>query len=366
MLNFEKPFTFDRVMRIFFSIAVLVVIFFVLKTLSNVLLPFFIAWLLAYLMYPAVIFVQHKMRFKFRSLSIFATLLGVTAIVGGLSWLIIPSVIADIQKLIEIITDLIVYFDTNYNEIIPQQWMENIDAFIASLGLEQLSEPQHIWNVIQKFSPQMWNIVSSTWTFIVGIFVFFIIFLYWFFILLDYETLSEGWKNLIPNRYRSFTLNLAQDVEKSMNNYFRSQALIAFIVGILFCIGFKIIGLPSAILMGITLGVLNLVPYLQTVGILPCIILAIIKASECQQNILWVLFLILLVFLVVQAIQDMLLTPKIMGKAMRLNPAVILLSLSIFGYLLGFIGMIIALPVTTLIISYYKQFVLDENKKDIL
>ena len=62
----------------------------------------------------------------------------------------------------------------------------------------------------------------------------------------------------------------------------------------------------------------------------------------------------------------MLLTPKIMGKAMRLNPAVILLSLSIFGYLLGFIGMIIALPVTTLIISYYKQFVLDENKKDIL
>ena len=68
-----------------------------------------------------------------------------------------------------------------------------------------------------------------------------------------------------------------------------------------------------------------------------------------------------IVFLVVQGIQDLFLVPKIMGKAMGLNPAVILLSLSIWGSLLGIVGMIIALPVTTLLISYYKRFVIREQ-----
>ena len=69
-----------------------------------------------------------------------------------------------------------------------------------------------------------------------------------------------------------------------------------------------------------------------------------------------------IVFLVVQGTQDLFLVPKIMGKAMGLNPAVILLSLSIWGSLLGIVGMIIALPITTLLISYYKRFVLNNEE----
>ena len=67
-------------------------------------------------------------------------------------------------------------------------------------------------------------------------------------------------------------------------------------------------------------------------------------------------------FVVVQGIQDLFLVPKIMGKAMGLNPAVILLSLSIWGSLLGIVGMIIALPITTLLISYYKRFILNKEE----
>ena len=66
-------------------------------------------------------------------------------------------------------------------------------------------------------------------------------------------------------------------------------------------------------------------------------------------------------FLVVQLITDMILTPKIMGKAMGLNPAVLLLSLSVWGALLGFIGLIIALPLTTLLIAYYQRYVTKET-----
>ncbi|MDE7408357.1 MAG: AI-2E family transporter, partial [Muribaculaceae bacterium] len=65
------------------------------------------------------------------------------------------------------------------------------------------------------------------------------------------------------------------------------------------------------------------------------------------------------VYIVVQAIQDLVLTPKIMGKAMGLNPAIILLSLSVWGSLLGLLGMILALPMTTLLLSYYERYVIN-------
>ena len=182
--------------------------------------------------------------------------------------------------------------------------------------------------------------------------------LYVIFISKDYETLSEGWINLIPKNYRHFALGMAEDVEKGMNSYFRGQALIAFIVGILFAIGFKIINLPLGITFGLFVGVLNLVPYLQTISLIPALLLSIIKAAEYNQNFLLVLLSVALVYVVVQAIQELFLNPNILSKATGLKPAIILLSLSIFGSLLGLVGMIIALPSTSLIISYYKRFVI--------
>lgn len=131
----------------------------------------------------------------------------------------------------------------------------------------------------------------------------------------------------------------------------------ALIVGVLFAIGFRIVGLPMGITVGLFIGLLNLVPYLQTIGIIPVTLLALIQSAETGTNFWIIIGGCAIVFVVVQTTQDMFLVPKIMGKAMGLNPAVILLSLSVWGSLLGMAGMIIALPVTTLLISYYKRFV---------
>ena len=120
-----------------------------------------------------------------------------------------------------------------------------------------------------------------------------------------------------------------------------------------------------AIGLGLFIGVLNLIPYLQLVGFIPTIILALVKAADTGQSFWLILFCALMVFAVVQTIQDVVLTPKIMGHVTGLNPAIILLSLSIWGSLLGIIGLIIALPLTTLLISYYRRFVLKETDKDI-
>ena len=115
------------------------------------------------------------------------------------------------------------------------------------------------------------------------------------------------------------------------------------------------------ILFGLFVGLLNLVPYLQTVALVPGVFLVLMKSIESGSSFGTELIWMLVVFAVVQTIQDMVLVPKIMGKVTGLKPAVILLSLSVWGSLMGMVGLIIALPLTTLIISYYKRFVLNEE-----
>lgn len=139
-----------------------------------------------------------------------------------------------------------------------------------------------------------------------------------------------------------FWSGLAQDVERELNNYIRGQGMVSLIMGVLFAIGFTIIGFPMAIGMGILIGILNLVPYLHTFALIPAALLALLKAADTGQNF-WLVFLsAIIVFIVVQLICDTIVTPKIMGKAMGLNPAILLLSLSVWGVLLGFIGLIVA------------------------
>ena len=136
-------------------------------------------------------------------------------------------------------------------------------------------------------------------------------------------------------------------------------------MGILFCIGFLIIDFPLAIGFGLFIGLLNMVPYLQLIALVPTILLALLKAADTGENFWWILGTALLVFCIVQAIQDAIIVPKVMGKITGLNPAIILLSLSIWGALMGMLGMIIALPCTTIILSYYKRFIKNQEESAI-
>jgi predicted PurR-regulated permease PerM len=153
---------------------------------------------------------------------------------------------------------------------------------------------------------------------------------------------------------------IAEDLKTSMRIYFRNQFLIAMTVGVLMATGFKIINLPMGITLGLFIGILNIVPYLQLVGFLPAILLALLKSMETGANFWEVILSVFLVIAIVQIIQDTILTPKIMGKAYNMNPALILLSLSIWGSIMGILGMLLALPLTTLIISYYRRLIIKE------
>ncbi len=355
---FDKKITFDSFIRGTIVIAAIVAGIWLVNRLSSVLLPFFIAWILAYMLYPLVKFLQFKCRLKSRILSIFVSLVVVLSALVALTFLIVPPFIAEATKL----SDIVVPMATEYfgqNNII-----ETIDRFfrqyINENNIVKLIQKDQVIDAMQIGLTQLWNIISQTLGFLFGLFTVFVVFLYMFFILLDYEKISNGWVDLVPQNSRPFVRQLSDDVKHGMNSYFRGQSLIAFLVGVLFSIGFLIIDFPLAIGLGLFIGLLNLVPYLQLIGLVPTVLLALMKSIETGQSFWIILLMALAVFAVVQTIQDMYLTPRIMGHVMGLNPAVILLSLSVWGSLLGFIGLIVALPLTTLCLSYYRRFVLKE------
>ncbi len=113
--------------------------------------------------------------------------------------------------------------------------------------------------------------------------------LYMFFILLDYETLTANWVRIFPKKNRPFWQELMKDVERELNNYIRGQGMVALCMGIMFCIGFTIIGFPMAIGLGILIGIMDLVPYLHTFALIPTAFLAMLKAADTGQNF-WVVF----------------------------------------------------------------------------
>ena len=357
---FNKPFTFDRVMRIVFGIALISGLVYLVTLLRNALLPFLIAWLLAYMMQPFVTFFQCKLGLRSRVLSIMALLVSMLLIITLLVVMVVPSIAAEADKTIELLRT----HDPGEGHIpfIPQAWLEYLETNVDFTQLMDYLNKDNLLKAIKQIAPQVWSFLSNTFSVLLSITIVFMILLYFIFILLDYEKIANGWPQLIPGKYRPFVEGLVEDVEYTMNRYFRGQALIALCVGVLLAIGFKIIDFPLAVTLGLFIGVLNMIPYMQTIGIIPMLILALLRSAETGENF-WIIFgLALLVLGIVQMIQDLFLTPRIMGKAMGLNPAIILLSLSIWGTLLGFIGLIVALPLTTLCLSYYKRFILQDDK----
>ena len=147
-----------------------------------------------------------------------------------------------------------------------------------------------------------------------------------------------------------------------MNSYFRGQALVALSVGILLSIGFNIIGLPMATAMGIFIGILNFIPYMQALGIIPLGLAGVLMAAQNGENVFVCLLLAYGVLMIVQFIQDMILVPRIMGYTMGMRPSLILLVLAVWGYLLGFFGMLIALPATMFLYSFYKRYILEDQE----
>ncbi len=356
----QTRFTFDNVVRGILYIAVLVGVVMLLNRLSGVLVPFFLAWLIAYLLFPLVKFFQYKCRMKYRILGILSAFIVVGVVLTGVFMLMIPPIVEESLR----VKDLLVQYITTNQTVsnIPRLVQEYVHDHLSVDRIQAIVTHQGFMDGVKATLPKVWDVITQSISVVSSVFTVTMVILYTLFILLDYEDITKGWPNMLPERYRGFAVQLVSDVEDGMNKYFRGQGLVALCVGVLFSVGFLIIGFPMAVGLGMFIGLLNMVPYLQLVGFVPTILLAIVKAADTGQNFWVILLMALAVFAVVQIIQDTFLTPKIMGHVTGLNSAIILLSLSIWGSLLGMLGMIIALPLTTLLITYYQKYIIRKEK----
>lgn len=356
----RQPYTFDRVVRMLMALALLLGAVWLINLLKGVLLPFCVAVLIAYMFEPFVQFNRQLLHLRGRIVAIFVTLFEAAFFCCVAGYFLIPSVIGEMGRMAVILRN---YAATEMSNImyLPGEVHEFLRSRVDFNLISSYLTTEQIGKLAESALSAGWSIVSGGISVILSIFSWCIVVLYVVFIMIDYERIMRGFRHMVPPKYRPIAFRVAGDVKRSMNHYFRGQALVAFLVGVLFAIGFTIIGLPMGVVLGLFIGVLNMVPYLQLISIVPTAVLCLVYAVGGGGDF-WSIFLqSMAVYIIVQAIQDLWLTPKIMGRAMGLNPAIILLSLSVWGTLLGVIGLIIALPLTALLLSYYNRYVIERQ-----
>ena len=264
----QSPITFDRFIRGLIGLLLIAGLGTALYYLSGVLIPFFVAWMVAYLLYPVVRFLQNKCRLRNRLLAIIITL---SYIKGGIN-----------------------------NNTIPVPVQQFLHRHINEYQIEHLLQQKDVMSAFKTTLPKLWNVLWSTAGIIINIVCSLIALLYLLFILTDYEKYANGWIKFVPRNKRAFAAQLVSDIEHGMAGYFRGQALVALSNCVMFSIGFLIIGFPMPIGLGCLIGVISFVPYLQVVGMVPAALLALLKAAESGENFWWLLCLVLIVYLVVQ------------------------------------------------------------------
>lgn len=357
----RKPYTLDRTVRLFLNIATLVIVVLLVRYLKDVLLPFFVAALIAYIFEPFVQFNRRLLHLRGRIVAIFVTLFEMMTFIAIACYFVVPMIVSEVNSMGKMLS---AYASSELN--LPYLPAQIHDFVVRNVNLRQVSHMLSTFDwteTIKQTLSTAWDVLAGSVTFLISAASWCIVLLYVIFIMVDYDRLGRLWRNLVPPRYRKNVFKVLNDIKTSMNLYFRGQALIAFLVGVLFAIGFSIIGMPMAIVFGLFIGMLNMVPYLQLVSLVPAVVLCFVASVSGGVPFWPMMGKCIAVYCVVQAIQDLVLTPKIMGKTMGLNPALILLSLSVWGSLLGLLGLIIALPLTTLLLAYYNEYVIDRGQR---
>ena len=355
----DRPITLDRLVRIIGGVLVLTVLVWLLYYLRAVLVPFFIAIILAYLLDPWVMRVKKLV--KNHTAAVLITLSAMFLVLAGLLAIIIPQVVNEMHHFAVLMAEELPVWQARVQHI---PWIREVLTEASNIDIQGYLTGDNLSKLAQKALPGFWQGMSSVFGWLLGLIGVFTTLIYLIFILIDEEDVKENWENLIPPKYRTRVADVVDDLGKAMNVYFRGQLKIAAILCAVYIIGFSIVGLPLALVLGLLAGLLSLIPYFALLSVPPVMLSAGLLALD-KHGAFWPPMIgALAVYAVAQALEGLVLTPRIQGKNTGLRPEYILLALSVWGSLLGVTGMIIALPLTTVIFSYYRRVVLGEAVKE--
>jgi len=342
--------------------------------MRDITIPLLVALLLAYLFEPLVSFLEHNKKFPLGRIPIIVGLLTIiTTFVLVVLVLTVPMVISQTSSLVGDVSSgkIRSQLEQATEKYAPEDMKDEIQQTIAFLPSGKKGDGATITdasvsegdNDLMKIARQTgdvaWNVLGSIIRF--GILAVLIPFYFFFFSLWFPDVVSFA-KSLIPDEGRAEIESLVTKMDAAVAGFVRGRIVIAAIMGGVLAVGWMIVGVPYAILLGIGVGVLCAVPFLGLVGIplsVGLLFLEQLGLSEESRMAWWgIIVWPTLVFAFVQALDGWVLTPLIAGKATNLDPVTIFVAVLAGGSVLGAYGMLLAVPVAACIKITIQEIVL--------
>ena len=315
--------------------ALLAVIFFYFS--RRVLTPFFIAFALAYLLDPVTDRLE-SLKIS-RTFAVLVLMAGVFSLVTGIGLLIFPLLKLQAEHLVSNLPNYIA---------IMQEWMYPLLGVVGEpekiqgiLNRELLKVGELPLKVISSITSILWGSVAGLFSFILLLANLVIIPVVMFYLLRDYDLINKKMLSFVPARSREQVLSLIKEIDGVLAGFVRGQLMVGLIMAGLYSIGLFFCGTPMSLFIGLLAGLASLVPYLGLVfGFVPAAILTFMQTQD------WVLvFGVAGVFAVVQGLEGMIITPRIVGEKIGLHPVAIILAVLLGAEFFGLVGVIVSVPV---------------------
>lgn len=311
-------------------------LFVVLWFLGNALLPFILGIILAYLFNPLVGVIE-----KITNSRLFATILlalGITIWGFAIVLTIIPIILQQTSLLVNALPSLF----ENFAQFIEKTFAKYFN--IDTLSVDKLSG---LGNTLSdKTSAILDSLLRQASSFANLLMLIVVVPVVSIYFLIDWNNIIAHIDKLLPRKYAPKIRHIISEIDQTLASFLRGQSTVCLLLGIFYVIGLSLAGLNFAILIGIVAGILTFIPYL---GAIIGAMLAI--GMGCFQ--FWgdwgQIALIAAIFISGQFIEGNIITPKLVGKSVGLHPLWILLALSIFGKLFGFVGVLTAVPIAAVI-----------------
>ena len=313
----------------------LAVIFFYFS--RRVLTPFFIAFALAYLLDPVTDRLE-SLKIS-RTFAVLVLMAGVFSLVTGIGLLIFPLLKLQAEHLVSNLPNYIA---------IMQEWMHPLLGVVGEpekiqgiLNRELLKIGELPLKVISSITSILWGSVAGLFSFILFLANLVIIPVVMFYLLRDYDLINKKMLSFVPARTREQVLSLIKEIDGVLADFVRGQLMVGLIMAGLYSIGLFFCGTPMSLFIGLLAGLASLVPYLGLVfGFVPAAILTFMQTQD------WVLvFGVAGVFAVVQGLEGMIITPRIVGEKIGLHPVAIILAVLLGAEFFGLVGVIVSVPV---------------------
>jgi predicted PurR-regulated permease PerM len=316
---------------------------------SAVVVPFLLALLLAYFLDPAVDLLERRLP---RSLAVLAVFALFVLIAGVLLTFLIPTV----KKEVVLVQQALPRYAEGLYRLLPSRLLESFgiagNQDLQSLLHRLLQGARSLsFDVVNQVAVFLSRAFSSTFGFLLAVLGYFIIPIYLFYLLKDFDRLKAGVVSLIPERYRPMVVGIGLEIDDVLSGFLRGQLTVCLILGVLYSIGLLLIGIDLALVIGILSGVAFIIPYLGLiVGLATAGMLAVMKFHDLLHPLLVIGW-----FALVQSLEGTVITPRIVGDRVGLHPLGTILAVLIGGELFGFLGLLLAVPVTaagTVLVRY--------------